>query len=492
MRAGRSGLAIRIGLGVLGLIVLLLVAMTVRALTWQPGPETPATVELADLPAVEAEDAARRLAQAVQFQTLSHVDPAADDLGQWTGFHAWLVQTYPAAHEAMTRETVAGRTLIYSWPGEDSAAAPVVLLAHQDVVPAVPETLGDWTHPPFAGVIADGHVWGRGTLDDKGSLIAIMEAVETLARQGRRPARTVMLVFGHDEEVAGTGAQAAAAWLTARGIRPAFVLDEGGLTLTQDPLTGRPMAMIAVAEKGYGTLRLTARGQGGHSSMPGAETAVSTLALAIRRLVDDPYPIRLDGPGGALIEGLASGGDFATRFALANRWLLGSLVEAQLAADPAAAAMLRTTFAPTMLSGSPKENVLPDVATGLVNVRLHPRDTPDQVLARVRDQLAGLEVEVEWAGRAEPASPVSPSSGEGWDLIAALAAETTEARVFPGLLVGATDARHFTEVSDRVYRYLPVRLEPSDLERLHGVDERISVENLARMIRFYAGLMMNL
>ena len=207
--------------------------------------------------AFDTKVAAQHLSQAVQIQTVSHQDPAENQTGEWTKLHAWLASTYPKASAAMQREEL-GQTLIYTWPGSDPAAQPIIVMAHQDVVPVTPGTEKDWKHAPFSGEIAEGAVWGRGSVDDKGSLVALFEALEALAGQGFKPRRTIILVTGHDEEAGGTGAEAAAQALAARKVKALFTIDEGGLIATDTPMIGGPAAMIGIAEKGYATLKVTA------------------------------------------------------------------------------------------------------------------------------------------------------------------------------------------------------------------------------------------
>jgi carboxypeptidase PM20D1 len=383
---------------------------------------------------------------------------------------------------------VAGPTLVYAGPGSDPTLPPILLMAHQDVVPADEASGRRWARPAFSGALVDGAVWGRGALDDKGALVGIMEAVESLARRGFRPRRGVLLVFGHDEEAGGTGAAAAARLLRERGIRPEFALDEGGLALTADPLTGRPVALIAVAEKGYATLRVTAHGAGGHSSQPPRQTATLVLARAVDRIASRPFPLRFDGPGADTARALAAGAPPGPRVLIANSWLFGPLLAAKLGESRAGAALLHTTIAPTVLQGSPKENVLPETVTALINYRLHPRDSRATALARARAAVRGLPVELEWEPVGAEASPVSATTSRGWRLVAALARQETGARPVPGLSPGATDGRSMSGVARDVYRFLPVLITSEDLETMHGVNERLSVENLHRMCQFYQRL----
>lgn len=470
-----------------GALALLVAILLIRTFAWTP-PGRYEPVALAAAPAIDANRAAARLGEAVRFRTVSNQNSADDRPEEWTKLHDWLRATYPAAHAAMRRETVAGRTLVYTWSGSDAALPPIVLMAHQDVVPVSPGTEANWTRPPFDGAVAEGFVWGRGTLDDKGSLVAIMEAVDALAASGFRPRRTVYLAFGHDEEVAGTGAQAAAALLKSRGVRPEFVLDEGGVALTSNPLTGTPTAAIGVSEKGYGTLRITARGAGGHSSMPPDETAVHVLAKAVDRVASDRFEPKLDGPGADLIRTLAGDGGFPMRMLVANAWLFGPVVAGEAAKSPQTAALLRTTVAPTMLEGSPKENVLPERATALINYRLHPRDTAVAVLARARRAVRGLPVEVNWASPPSEATRPASTDGAAWRLLATVAERSTGARPAPNLVNGATDSRHMAVLTSDVYRFLPVLIADTELEGFHGTNERLSVENVGRAANAYAVL----
>jgi carboxypeptidase PM20D1 len=478
----------RRGLLALGVLVLLLVAVVVvRGLTWKaPVHERPTA--LAAATPVDAERAAHHLSQAIAFQTVSNQDEAQNRWDQWDGLQAWLQTTYPAAHAAMRRETVAGHTLIYTWPGLDPAAAPIILMAHQDVVPIIPETASHWTQPPFDGRRVGAAVWGRGALDDKGSLVSLFEGVEALAAKGFKPRRTVYLVFGHDDEAGGTGAAAAAALLRSRGVKPVFVLDEGGLALTEDPVTGRPIAFIATAEKAYATMKVEARAEGGHSSAPPGETAVHILARAIDRIASDPFPLLFEGPGADTIRTLSAGAPLMQRMVIANDWLFGPVIASQAAATPTGAALLHTTIAPTMLEGSPKENVLPERATALINYRIHPRDSRASVMARAQRDVKGLAVTLSWVEGASDPHPPAPTDTPQWFQLAALARAATGAPPVPGLTSGATDGRSMTILTDNVYRFTPFLITPAELETVHGVNEQVSFENLKRASEFYTRL----
>ncbi len=457
-------------------------------------PPPPAAPAIAD-PAAYSLDvgaAALNLSEAIRFRTISIADSAGDP-AQFTQFQAWMQARYPAFHAAAKREIVGGLSLLYTWEGSDQGQPPLLLLAHQDVVPVPDDTRGAWSVDPFAGLIKSDAIWGRGAIDDKASLVALLEAAEFLAAQGRRPTRTILFAFGHDEEIGGgEGAQAIAAELVRRGVRAWFVLDEGMAALAEHPLTGGPASMIGIAEKGFATLRVRAVGQPGHSSMPPPQTAVSSLAQAVTRIHSMPIERGLEGgPALAMMRALSPQLPLTTRVAVSNEWLLGPLLQSRMADNRAALALMGTTVAPTMIDGGVRPNVLPGEAIAMINFRLHPRDTAEQVLARAREAVAGLEgVTVEWDEPPLDASPVSSTTSSSYALLAALSrAILPDAPVAPGLVVGGTDARHYSEAAENVYRFAPILVTDEDLKGLHGIDERLSTANFERMIRFYLGLM---
>jgi carboxypeptidase PM20D1 len=480
---GKLALGLLAALGVLAAVVL------VRTVTYQP-PVADALAEVAPASAItfDLPRAAEHLSQAVQIRTIRHQDPSEDQPAEWDRLHAWLQATYPAAHAAMSRELVADQGLVYTWKGVDSSLSPIVLMAHQDVVPVTPGTEKDWKHPPFAGVIAEGAVWGRGSIDDKGSLIGLFEAVEALVLKGFRPRRTVMLVSGHDEEAGGTGAQGAAELLKSRGLTAELVLDEGLMVVTDNPITGAPLAIIGVAEKGYGTLTVTAQSPGGHSSMPPRETAVTTLARAVLAISDHAPPLEFQGPGADFVRSAASHAPFPVRMAAANSWLFEPVLVSQVGATPSGAALLHTTLAPTMLKGSPKENVLPQDATAWINYRFAPGDDSAELMARARAAVGDLPVTLAWEKPPREASPVSSTTSESWKVLAAVAGEVSGAPVVPGLVVVGTDSRYLQPVARDIYRFQPISLSLADITTIHGTNEHLTFENLERMVQFYARL----
>jgi len=484
------------GLGALFLI--LVTVLLVRTFTFGGAPANVQQVELPEPPAISAEAAAQNLSRAIQFRTitLSSGDPRPGQEGPWLELQAWLEETYPAFHAAADKETVpGGYTVLYTWEGSDASLDPILLMAHQDVVPVNIGTEGDWTGAPFAGEIIDGYVYGRGAMDDKGSLVGLMEALDALARDGFAPRRTILLQLGHDEEVSGSGAEAGIALLKSRRISPVMALDEGFMVVEDNPVTGGTLGLIGVAEKGYLTIRLTALAEGGHSSAPPRDSATVRLSRALVALDENQMAADLSkAPTSDMIRVVSQEMGFVNRMAIANQWLLGGLVESGFAASPQGNAMIRTTTAPTMLVGSAKENVLAQRATAMVNFRVHPNNTVEEVLQHVRDVTAdieGIEIELGGDGIASEPSPVSSTQNRAYGVLAAVAAEISGgAPSTPALVIGATDARYASAITKDVYRFAPSVVGPADLAGFHGTNERLSVENMGRLARSYAQIIL--
>jgi carboxypeptidase PM20D1 len=480
----------RIALVVFVAIVALIGVLAVRTVTYKaPAGLDVASVKVAPPVAVDTSLAAQHLSQAIQIQTVTHQDPAEDQPAEWARLHAFLQTAYPAAHAAMTREVVGKASLVYTWAGSDPSLAPVILMAHQDVVPVTPGTEGDWKHPPFAGEIAEGAVWGRGAIDDKGSLITLFEGLDALAKQGFKPRRTVIVVSGEDEEVRGQGARAAAALLKSRNIKAQFVVDEGLAVISDNPVTGGRLALIGTAEKGYATMAVTAKAPGGHSSAPPADGGgVVTLSRAVTAISDHGFPMAFRGPGADMLQALAPAAPFAIRMAVANAWLFKPLLVNQIGATSPGAALLHTTIAPTMLKGSPKENVLPQDATAWINYRIAPGDTSAGVMARAKEAVGGLPVTLAWTKTPEEPSPVSSTRSEGWKVLAAVAGKVTGAPVAPSLVTAGTDSRYLQGVASDVYRFQPMEFSLKDTGMIHGTNEHMTLKNLETAIQFYARL----
>ncbi len=484
--------------GILGVLALLIAVILFRTFTY--GSAVSYTkIDLPEPPSISAEAAAQHLSQAIRIKTVTYAsgDPKPGEDEAWIQLHDWLTDTYPAAHQAMSRELVPGTlTLLYKWQGSDASLKPILLMAHQDVVPVNEGTSSDWEGAPFGGEIKNGYIYGRGTIDDKGNLVAIMEAIEALAMSGFQPRRTVYIMFGHDEEVSGSGAKAGIALLKSRGVTLEMALDEGFMIINPSPMTGRAMAYIGVAEKGYVSATITATGEGGHSSTPPRNSATVRLSRAIVALDENQMPADFSKePIRGLFAASAADMPFTQRMAFANLWLFQGRVEKGMADIPVANAMIRTTTAPTMLEGSAKENVLAQRASVVVNFRIHPNDTEEDVLAHIKKVtrgIEGIEIKMETSGiRGNGASPISPSDNRAYTVLANVAAAAGDgAPVSPGLVLGATDSRYASAITNSVYRFAPAVLSPQDLTGFHGTNEKLSVENMGRLSKGYAQIIM--
>ena len=482
---------VRRGLWGLGALALVLVLVTsLRALRMESRQVAPT-----DSVAVRAAaDAPRRLARALRFRTITKRDPAALDSAAYRGLYRYLESAFPAVHRTLDTAHVHGLSRLYTWRGRAPAKAPVVLMAHTDVVPLEPGTREDWTHDPFGGTIADGHVWGRGALDDKASVVAVLEALSTMIENGMRPDRTVHVAIGHDEEVGGTrGAKALAARVTDGGPSPALVVDEGG-AITKGALPGleRPLAVVGIAEKGYLSVELEATAPGGHSSAPPDSTSIQILNAALSRLLDDPLASRLDGVMGRTLAYVAPEMGWPMRLALANQWLTAPALRWALNRQPTTKAAIRTVQVPTRLDAGVKDNVIPTSARATVNYRILPSQSVDAVLAHLRSTIGDLPVTITTGQASEP-TPVSSVDDRPFRVLQRTIREVTSDAVVvaPYLVPGATDSRYYADATDHVYRFLPYTLTPEDRGLIHGTNERIAVEDYRTMVRFYVQLLQN-
>ncbi len=480
----------RIGLLLIGVIALVIGVALARTLM-VPAPSDHA-VASADQIEIDELAAANRLGEAIRIETVSTQFGREDRRAPFIEFRDWVTNTYPAFHRVASREIIGDYSLFYTWPGTDASLEPILLMSHMDVVPIAPGTEAAWDVDPFSGKVEDGFIWGRGAIDTKGSLVAILEGAEYLATKGYAPRRTIHFAFGHDEELGGLfGDQKIAAMLAERGTRLHWVADEGGV-LANGLVPGvadRSVAMVGVAEKGYVTLDLTATAQGGHSSMPPAETAIGQLSRAIDRLQNNQFDGKLEGTAAMMLDAIAPATPFTQRLALTNRWLFGPVLNPTLLGSPTTAAMMRTTIAPTMIGAGVKENVLPATASAKVNFRIHPRDTVESIVAHVTAAIddEGIKVTVFNPGR--EASLVSPTDSEGYLIISETIRDSFPGTIVaPNLVVGGTDSRYFETVSDNIYRFIPIILGPDDTARFHGTNERITVENMGQAVRYYVRL----
>ncbi len=485
----------RLLLGIVALVFLLVVVLAVN--TVRKGSRQIDVPALAQLD-IDKAGAGARLGEAVRARTIaSRTDPAQNS-DQFEQLHVMLRTRYPKVHATLKREVVNGLSLLYTWPGSDPQAQPILLMAHQDVVPISPGSEQQWTVDPFSGVLKDGFIWGRGAWDDKGNLIAQMEAVEMLLSSGYQPVRTVYLAYGADEEVSGErGAARIAALLKQRNVRLAFVIDEG-LLITEGIMPGlsKPAALIGVAEKGYLSVVVKVPGTPGHSSMPPPKntSAIAVMSHALQQIDNDQMPAGISGIAAEMFATVAPEMDGLARVALSNLWLFGPIVQKQLEAGASTNALLRTTTALTMVNAGNADNVMPGEVAATINYRMLPGDSVASVMQRLKAQvtqaLGNERFELLVLPNASEASKVSATGSAPYQLINRTVREIFPGTlVAPGLMIGATDSRHFSGISDNIFRFSPVRAKTEDLARFHGSNERISADNLAELIRFYHRLL---
>lgn len=433
-----------------------------------------------------AESVLEKLRAVVRIPTVSYDDPALIDEQAFADLETELERQFPRVFERLERTRILDRSLLLHWRG-DEAERPVVLMAHLDVVPVDEEA--PWRHPAFDAVVEDGAVWGRGTLDDKAALVGVCEAVERLLEAGFTPAQDVWLSFGAREEVSGPDAREAVEELRRRGVEPWFVLDEGGAIAHEAfPGVRPPLGVVGVSEKGTTTLELRAEGRGGHSSTPAPNGPTARIARAVTRLERHPFPARLPEPTAEMFRRVAPHAPAPLRPLFANATKLAPVLQRVLPRlGPEPAALVRTTMSVTTLSGSPAHNVIASSATAGVNLRLLVGDTVTSAIEHVRRAVRDDSVTVSVIDGNEP-SPVSPTD-EVFELIAATI-ETVfpDAVPTPYVMMAATDARFFTAICDRVYRFTPFRMTKAQRESIHSYDEHLGIDDFLAGVDWYQRL----
>ena len=447
-----------------------------------------ATVNVGLTADIDGEAATNNLASSIRFKTISHQDKEKFSPQEFEGFIKWAADTYPEFHSAMQLEMLE-YTLLFKWEGSDNSLAPILLTAHYDVVPVIPGTESIWEEEPFAGLISNNRIWGRGALDDKSGVVGMMEAATYLIKNNFQPTRTVYFSFGHDEEIGGGGAAQVTEKLKQEGVQLQWSLDEGSFVNRGFfPGVDKLVAPINVAEKGIMNLLIVAKAKGGHSSTPPKKTAVTILADALIKLENEPLPGSLEGLSAVMFDEVSKHMPFGYRFLFANRWLFGGLLDSQMSSTPVINAMIRTTTAPTMLSGSIKSNVLPIEATALINFRLHPRDSIESVTEHVRRVVGSDQVEVRTLGGME-ASGVSSWESPGYEIISSsLSKVYGEVVSVPGIMIAASDTRHYSKVADNSFRFNPFSIVPEDMTGFHGTNESIAVDSFIAGIKTYVDI----
>lgn len=447
---------------------------------------------------LDADGACERLGEIVRFDTRNS-SPETADWSEFDRLHEWMRSTYPHVMETGTFEVVARGSVLITLPGTDETLRPALLMAHQDVVPVVAGTEDDWTHPPFSGAVADGFIWGRGTMDIKEMVTAELEAAEYLLAHGAHLRRTLYLAFGEDEESFNTGSDVLARTLAERGVELEYVWDEGGCTVGDGArfgAPGTPYIAIELSEKGYVDLELTVRSAGGHSSNPFGGTSLGILSQAVSRIVESPFPVRLSALAAAMFKALAPHITEEPFRSLVGAE--GELVDANADAIAQACAespelfpYVTTTIAPTMVAGgSQQPNVMPQDMRAVVNFRLAPGTTVDDAVAHCREAVVDLPVEFRVL-QGNDASAEGRHDGYGFEKLSQVLGRyfcdpgTGEPVVFvPSISRGATDAHNYERICDTCMRFAPfLATEAEEARGIHGTDERLLCRSYVQGVR---------
>ncbi|KAJ8046420.1 N-fatty-acyl-amino acid synthase/hydrolase PM20D1.2 [Holothuria leucospilota] len=413
-------------------------------------------------------------------------------------FHKHLEKSFPLIHSSklVKKEVINTYSLLYTVQASDMSLKPYMLAGHMDVVPVDQQ---DWDVPPFEGQIVDGFLYGRGTIDNKNTVMGIMEALEFRLKNGILPVRPLYIAFGHDEEVLGMqGAGEIKKVLESRNVQVEFLLDEG-TTVVQGVFGGikTPIALISVAEKGAATVNISVDAvPSGHSSMPGKETNIGVLAKALSRIEENPFPSMFGrGPERSLLEAIATEASFPLKFVLTNLWFFSPVASWMMSLKPSSNALVRTTTAVTMVNGGTKMNVLPPSAWGVVNHRIHPAQSIEEVIEYDHQLIGDDRVKIDRLGLGDILpSPISPHGDDvfGYQVIARSVNQVfPSAIVAPGLMIGNTDTKMYWNLTKQIYRFCPTFMLPSDLPRFHGINERMSLENYQQTINVYYHVMVN-
>jgi carboxypeptidase PM20D1 len=473
----------------ISLLLSLLVIAIVRTIAIRSATSPAVTPPQASIPRLPESDlAAKHLAEAVTFPTVTHQVWKKTDREPFLGLHRFLAETYPLVHTKLEQIDTGALNLVYRWSGTDKSLEPALLLAHQDVVPASDAEY--WRYPPFSHQVHDGYVFGRGSFDAKGQMIAIYEALEALLRSGHMPRRTWYIAFGCDEEVRGTeGAAKIARYFGTRGIRFAFVLDEGGVVAKGFiPGIDRPIAVVGIAEKGDANIKISCTRDGGHSSTPANPTALGILGAAIWRLESGKQAPVVTTPVRMMLHTLGQYAPFPLAVLFLNLWLFKPVVFLLFGANPTMNALVRSTCTVTMAHGSDAPNVVAKQAEAMVNVRLLPEESTERtyrwMAKRIRDKRVTMDVVAD-AVRSK-VSRLDDSSFA--NLSEAIRTTFPEAIPTPYLMTGGTDALWYEQLSDHVFRFTPATMDSGELKRMHSRDERFSIGNLGKAMEFYMTL----
>lgn len=472
------------GFMILFIILVFIAVLLIRAAMYRPFPE-PEMMQ-GEIRVDEAK-IVQDMSDLIKCKTISYQDKSLIDWKEYEKLHELLRERFPRVHEACTLEKIGNTGLLYHLKGK-SDQCPRVCMSHYDVVPI---NEAGWDKPAFEGLVEDGMIWGRGTLDTKGTLCGVMEALEQLLQEGYQPMHDLYLSFSGDEEVEGTSCPAIVDYLKEKGIRPAFVLDEGGAVVEHVfPGVTRPCALIGVGEKVGMNVELTMESQGGHSSMPPAHTILGELSKAVVAVEKHPFPTQFTKPVREMFDTLGRHSGFGMKIIFANLWCFLPLLNAFCKkAGGEMNAMMRTTCAVTKMEGSKAFNVLPPKATAGMNLRLLGTDTPQKAVEYLEKVIQNDRIKVS-VQHAMNASGDSDTSCEEWELLKRVIHTTwPEAIVSPYLMMACSDSRHYSKITDRIYKFSAMALSKEERGMIHGNNERVPVATMIKTVEFYVRLL---
>ena len=477
-------IGIYIAVGVGALVLLAVSVIIIRTVTFKA--ESVPERKTAPV-SVNGDKAIADLAEMIRCRTVSNRDRSLENEAEFGKFKALLPRLFPNIFEKCEYKEVGDRAILIRYKGK-SSASPSVFMSHYDVV-SVEEDL--WSEDPFAAVIKDGFLWGRGTLDTKVTLNNAMQALEAAISDGFVPENDIYLAFAGDEEISGTGASMIVDLFEREGINPAMVLDEGGAVVNKVfPGVNIPCALVGIAEKGMLNIELTFNGNGGHSSAPKPHTPVGRLSAACVRVENHPFKFTKSAAAMQMLNTLSSNSNFVYRMIFSNLWIFTPVLNFICKKSGGELnALLRTTCAFTQMEGSKGINVIPPSAKMAANLRLIPGDTTESALEYIKKVVNDPEIEVKMLEGNDP-SRVSSTDCEGWSRIErAINATWSDAIVSPYLMMACSDSRHWGRISDKVYRFSTMALTKDERDSIHGNNERVSLETIERSLEFYTRIM---
>lgn len=472
---------------ILAVLAMFIIITLIRAVFYK---SEKAAAEVFEDELVHAERAQENLSKAIRIKTISHEDDSLTDWNEFEKFHSFLREAFPLVHKNLEIEKISKASLLFYWKGTDESLEPIAFLAHQDVVPVAEGTENDWEHPAFDGYNDGEFIWGRGALDMKNHLICLMESVETLLEEGYQPKRGVYLCFGHNEEiVAGhdNGAHEIAMALEKKGVHLDSVVDEGGAMLPANVkgILNANLTGIGVAEKGYADFRVTVKAKGGHSSQPPEHTAIGILSQKVLNIENHQFKAKIMPFVYNLFTDIGKHTSYLGRIVFCNLWMLKPLLLKIMTKIPPAASLVRTTTAVTMSKGSPAANVLPEKASVIINFRIMPGESIEDVRRHIEKYMGGDNVEIEFVKGKEP-SLISPTDTRAFETLRRLSVSLDEKNIVaPYLVMGGTDAYNYENVSGNIYRFAPFTVDTQLLLTTHSTNERIPVEQLTQGITFF-------